>query len=73
MYPNALPWWLTWIDGRVLLLLTLTIGAWVFYWLSLNDADGNTYDSNDECLACGAHISEPHDIDCSLDQEYNND
>lgn len=73
MYPNALPWWLTWIDGRVLLLLTLMIGAWVMYWHSLNDADANTYDSNDECKACGAHISEPHDIDCVLDQEYDND
>ncbi len=25
MYENLLPWWLVWIDGRVLLLLTLTV------------------------------------------------
>lgn len=25
MYPNALPWWLQWIDGSVILLVALVI------------------------------------------------
>lgn len=27
MYPNLLPWWLTWIDGKVILLIALTVWA----------------------------------------------
>lgn len=71
MYPNALPWWMQWIDGRVILLLVLLIGAWVFYWMSLNDS--NIYNDQDRCKACDAHISEPHDIDCPIDAEYENE
>jgi len=35
---NALPWWITWFDGRALLLLALTIGAWTYYHFS-GDSD----------------------------------
>lgn len=68
MYPNALPWWLTWIDGRVLLIVLLIAAMWLWYWLSLNDA--NIYDANDCCKACGEHIAEAHQPDCALDAEY---
>jgi hypothetical protein len=34
---NALPWWLTWIDGRAILLAALAIGAWTYYLLAGDD------------------------------------
>lgn len=67
---NALPWWLTWIDGRVILLLALIGAAWLFYWMSLNTSE---YNDQDRCVACDAHISEPHDTNCVLDQGYDNE
>lgn len=66
-----MPWWLQWIDGRVILMLALIGTAWLFYWLSLNDF--NPYNDQDKCKACDAHISEPHDPDCVLDAEYDNE
>jgi hypothetical protein len=41
---NALPWWLTWIDGRALLLVAIIAGIWIWYWLAATD------ESNDERL-----------------------
>ena len=73
MYPNALPTWMQWIDGRVILLLVLLIGTWVGYWISLNDADANTYDYTDHCKACGEHIADAHQPDCVLDGEVYDD
>ena len=67
---NALPWWLTWIDGRALLLFVMTGAVWLWYWISLNDA--NIYDANDQCKACGEHISEAHQPDCPLDSDDDN-
>jgi hypothetical protein len=29
MYPNALPWWLQWIDGSALVLVALLV--WALY------------------------------------------
>jgi len=63
---NALPWWLTWIDGRVLLLVIMTASVWAWYWIGgLNDT--NIYDDTDSCKACGEHISEAHQPTCPLD------
>ena len=28
---NALPWWLSWFDGRALLLVVIAISVWVWY------------------------------------------
>ena len=70
---NPLPWWLTWIDGRVLLLLILLAATWAWYWISLNDADANTYDETDCCKACGEHIADAHQPECALDSDVYDD
>jgi len=31
---NALPWWLSWFDGRALLLVMLMVGTWTWYYLT---------------------------------------
>ena len=36
---NALPWWLTWIDGRALLLVAIIAGVWFRYWIVGNDGE----------------------------------
>jgi hypothetical protein len=43
---NALPWWLTWFDGRALLLLMLTIGAWTYYCLNDDDESSIALDES---------------------------
>lgn len=70
---NPLPWWLTWIDGRALLLIILLAATWAWYWISLNDADANTYDETDCCKACGEHIADAHQPDCALDSDAYDD
>ena len=34
---NALPWWITWFDGRALLLILIIAGLWFHYYLAGDD------------------------------------
>ena len=34
---NPLPWWLTWFDGRALLLVSIIIGILIWYRLGEHD------------------------------------
>lgn len=36
---NALPWWLSWFDGRALLLVIIIAGVWAWHWIAGNDGE----------------------------------
>ena len=73
MYPNLMPTWMQWIDGRALLLFMLLIGTCAWYWHAVSTGKGSEYDANNNCRICGEHFSDAHQPSCPIELEQNDE